>query len=165
LRTQYFAEKPKIQKSTWQPLIHIVLGFTRSVEDAHLYQRDKVGRCNGDMALIELSSIASKSLSDPADRERYQLDRIEAVRNQLEHRKSKPVLAVFYGTTYTRQYSRIAGGPFDADGFRWNGRTLCALTTHPSRPTRTYAYWTEYGRRLREMVDRRNEEGSDAKSC
>ena len=26
LQTSYFAQRPKIQRSTWQPLIHIVLG-------------------------------------------------------------------------------------------------------------------------------------------
>lgn len=150
LQMHHFAEKPQIQKSTWQPLIHILIGFTGSNENAHQYQRDKLGRADGDMALIELSSIASKSLSSPRERERYQSKRIDVIRGQLENAMPTPMFAVFYGTTYTMQYSRIAGGPFDSDGLRWNGGTLCALTMHPSRPTRTYAYWTDFGRRLRE---------------
>jgi hypothetical protein len=52
----HFAEKLEIQKSTWQPLMHILIGFTGSNESAHQYQRDKLGRVDGDMALIELSS-------------------------------------------------------------------------------------------------------------
>jgi len=61
LQTHYFAEKPRIQKSTWQPLIHILLGFTGRTDDPHLYQRDRLGRAEGETALIELSAGASTS--------------------------------------------------------------------------------------------------------
>lgn len=153
LQMHHFAEKPEIQKGTWQPLIHILLGFLDSAQDAHLYQRDELGRADGDMALIELSSLASKSLSVPGERRRYESQRIEAIRAHLVDSEPKPIFALFYGTTYREQYSAIAGGSFEADGFRWNGSTLCALITHPARPARTYAYWAEYGRRMRQVVD------------
>jgi hypothetical protein len=153
LRTHYFADKPKIQKSTWQPLIHILLGFTGSNEDAHLYQRDKWGRIKGETALIELSVPAFANISVKGDRGQYELERIDIIRKHLEKDESIPTLAVFYGKSYQAQYEEIAGGPFDKDGFRWNGSILCALTTHPSRPTRTYEYWTEYGKRLRQNVE------------
>ncbi|MDP9110536.1 MAG: hypothetical protein M3M96_02755 [Candidatus Eremiobacteraeota bacterium] len=153
LRTRYFAEVPRIQKSTWQPLIHILLGFTGRNEDPHHFQRDQWGSANGDVALIELSPIASRSLSASRDRERYQSGRIEAIRGHLENVKPKPALALFYGKSFEKQYSQIAGGAFDGDGVRWNGATLCALTPHPSRPTRSYVHWTEYGRMLRKIAD------------
>jgi hypothetical protein len=115
------------------------------------YQRDKWGRADSDTALIELSAIASRSFAVPGDRETYQTQRIDALRQHLE--KDAPQLAVFYGTTYADQYARIAGGAFDSDGLRFSGQTLCALITHPARPTHTYEYWTEYGRKLRKATD------------
>lgn len=149
LQTHYFAEKPQIQKSTWQPLIHIILGFTGSSEDPHAYQRAKLGRADRETALIELSAIAARSISDPADREQYRSERIEKLHKELTC--WKPELALFYGG-YADDYSRIAGHLFDASGVCWNGPTLCALIAHPAaRPTRSYAYWMEYGRRLRQI--------------
>lgn len=61
--------------------------------------------------------------------------------------------AVCYGTTYRERYEEIAGGAFDAEGFRWSRNTLCALITHPSRPTKKYSYWFAYGKRLRELIE------------
>jgi len=81
-------------------------------------------------------------------------ERIAFIGRQLA---SNPVrIAVFYGTTYRDKYERVAGGRFDADGLRWHGATLCALITHPSRPTKTYAFWREYGEMLRRLYDAGN---------
>jgi hypothetical protein len=153
LQTRYFAENMQVQRGTWQPLIHILSGFTNSAEDPHHYQRDKWGRAGGEIALIELSSIASRDLSVPGDREKYQTSRIDAIRQHLID--DKPQLVVFYGKTYDEQYAAIAGGSFDGDDVCWSGTTLCALTAHPSRPTKSYEFWTDYGRRLRKVVDAR----------
>src|SRR5665213_4104151 len=60
LQMHHFAPKPVIQKGTWQPLIHIALGFIGEDADGHAYQRDRLGRFAGDMALIELCSVAAK---------------------------------------------------------------------------------------------------------
>jgi hypothetical protein len=151
LQMHHFASKPTIQKGTWQPLIHIVLGFSAEDGDAHAYQRDRLGRIDGDMALIELCSVAAKNLAVPSDRDRFMPERIAFIRRRLA---SNPVeIAVFYGTTYRDKYELVAGGQFDADGLRWRGATLCALITHPSRPTRTYAFWREYGEMLRGRYD------------
>jgi len=153
LQMHHFATKPTIQRGTWQPLIHIVLGFTNSNEDPHSYQRDKLGRVHGKTALIELSSVASPALSPQSLKRPYEAERIAAIRQHLESETPGPELVVFYGITYAKQYSEVAGGPFDKDGFRWNGSTLCALIKHPARPTRTYRYWREFGETLRRMVD------------
>jgi hypothetical protein len=150
LQMRHFASKPVIQKGTWQPLIHIVLGFTGEDADAHAYQRDRLGRAGGDMALIELSSVAAKSLAVPGDRDRFMSERIDFIRRQLD--KNPIEIAVFYGTTYRDKYEQIAGR-FDGDGLQWHGRTLCTLINHPSRPTRTYAYWRAYGGMLRKVYE------------
>lgn len=149
LQVHFFAENPVIQKGTWQPLIHILLGFTGSTDDPHLYQRDKLGRSDGDTAFIELSAVAAPGIGTPSDREAYREDRIKAIRDKLESKR--PKLVVFYGTTYRDQYAEIAGGSFENDGFQWNGQTLCALIPHPARANKTYAYWTELGERMRKL--------------
>lgn len=155
LQTHYFADKPQIQKSTWQPLIHVLLGFIGSAEDPHLYQREKWGRIEGETALIELSAPAFANISVQGDRGQHESKRIEVIREKLESAKPKPRLAVFYGVSYQDKYEAIVGRSFGDNGLSWNGSTLCALTTHPSRPTRSYEYWTEYGRELRRVADSR----------
>jgi hypothetical protein len=155
LQMHHFASKPTIQKGTWQPLIHIVLGFTGENADSHAYQRDRLGRADGDMALIELTSVAARNLAVPSDRDRFMPERIAYIGRQLAANPVK--IAVFYGVTYREKYEQVAGGPFNADGLRWRGSALCALITHPSRPTHTYAYWREYGERLRSVYRHRSE--------
>jgi hypothetical protein len=154
LQMHHFTSKPVIQKATWQPLIQVVLGYTGKHADSHAYQRDRLGRADGDMALIELCSVAAKNLAVPGDREQFMAERIAFIGQQLA---SNPVeIAVFYGTSYRDKYEQVAGGQFDANGLRWRGATLCALIAHPSRPTRSYAYWREYG----EMLRRRHDAGN-----
>ncbi len=43
----------------------------------------------------------------------------------------EPAFLVCYGTTRRRDFERIVRGPFDADGFRVCGRTVCAITMRP----------------------------------
>jgi hypothetical protein len=144
LQTHYFAEKPKIQRGTWPALIHIVLGYTQSDEDPHLYQRDKLGSHNGDTALLEISAIAAKDISVPTER-KYRKQRADFLGDQvLAH---QPEFVVCYGLRYRDLYETIAGGPFD-DGFRWRENTLCALIPHPARANKAYAYWREFGLQL-----------------
>jgi hypothetical protein len=150
LQMHHFATKPVIQKGTWQPLIYIVLGFNGEDADSHTYQRDRLGRARGDMALIELCSVAAKNLAIPGDRDRFMPERIDFIKRQLKTNAVE--IAVFYGTTYREKYEQIAGR-FNRDGLRWRGRTLCALINHPSRPSRKYAYWRVYGEMLRKVYE------------
>ncbi len=150
LRTHYFAEKPKIQRGTWPALIHIVLGYTQSDEDPHLYQRDKLGSRNDDTALLEISAIAAKDLSVPTEREAYRVKRAEFLDKQVA--THQPEFVVCYGLTYHDLYEIVAGGPFN-DGFRWSGKTLCALIPHPARANKSYDYWRAFGVRLAHLVE------------
>jgi hypothetical protein len=152
LRTHYFSPGGTIQRSTWQPLIHILLGFTGDTDDPHEYQWKRFGRTtDGETAVIELAAGAAKNLSIATDREEHRAERIERISKELQNHA--PRFALFYGLSYSDDYEKIAGGTFDPDGFRWSGKTLCALTGHPARPTKTYAYWTEYGKKLRARFD------------
>lgn len=150
-RTTFFQESPKPQRGTWQPLIHVLLGFLGSDEDARLFQRDKWGSTHGETALIELSAIAARNISSPTiEREAYRNQRIETLKARLQ--EHKPKFALFYGKSYRREYEKTVGGPFNSEGFRWAGPTLCVLTTHPARPTRPYQYWRELGAGMQTMV-------------
>lgn len=150
-QTHFFAPKPKIQQWTWQPLIHIVLGFTASDEDSHVYQRDRFGSASGEgeMAVLELSAIAAKTYVF-ADQATYQAGRIESLRNRLA--THKPKIAVFYGVGCRSQYEKIAGGVFDEAGFYQSGNTLCVLIPHPAHAGKKYADWRELGMSLKLMV-------------
>jgi hypothetical protein len=148
-RTRFFAKSPKIQQWTWQPLIHIVLGFTASKADSHIYQRDKFGSRSGDLAAIELSATAAKTFKF-GEQATYQAERIESLRNRLT--RHEPTFAVFYGTEYLREYQQIAGGVFDEAGFYQSGKTLCAVTPHPTHLRKSYDYWREFGINLKLMV-------------
>jgi hypothetical protein len=98
--------------------------------------------------------MAAKNLAVRGDREQFMAQRIAFIGQQLA---SNPVeIDEFYGTSYRDKYEQIAGGRFDANGVRWRGATLCALIAHPSRPTRSYAYWREYGEMLRRRYDAGN---------
>ena len=151
-RTTFFQESPKPQRGTWQPLIHVLLGFLGSDEDPRLFQRDKWGSAGGKMALIELSAIAARNTSIPTtERLAYREKRVETLKARL--REHKPTFALFYGTSYRLEYEKIAGGPFDSEGIHWAGPTLCVLTTHPARPTRSYQYWKELGARMQTIIE------------
>lgn len=154
-QTRFFAKRPKIQQWTWQPLIHITLGFTGSDEDSHIYQRDRFGSASdeGEMAVLELSAIAAKTFVF-ADQAKYQAGRIISLRHLLV--THEPTIAVFYGLGYSEQYEKIAGGEFkkvavatfDEVGFCQSGKTLCVLIPHPVAVRKPYDEWHELGIRL-----------------
>jgi len=135
--TRLVAGEPPLQ-ATWKQLIRLVLGYEGKAsgnEDVRAYQRDRLGRRDGQTLLVEVSSVNASSLSVPVlEREAHRAERIATIRRRiLEH---EPEFVVFYGRRYANAYAEIAGDSFDADGYRWAGPTLCALVRHPvSRPT------------------------------
>ena len=124
LRTRWFAERPAIQRGTWQPLIHVVLGYTGSDEDAHAYQRDKLGRADGETALIEASPTAYKSLSTPGDRGVTE-SRLTTLREKLN--ESHPALAVFYGKAMKSSMVSSRAVPSTTAAFVGVGRHFARL--------------------------------------
>jgi hypothetical protein len=138
---------------TWKQLIRLVFGYEGKPsgnEDVRAYQRDRLGR-GGQTLLAEISSVNATSLSVPVpEREAYRAERIATIhRRMLEN---KPEFAVFYGIQYREAFAEIAGGPFDADGHRWNGATLCALVRHPTAiPNAPATSWAEKGTQLKAL--------------
>jgi hypothetical protein len=74
------------------------------------------------------------------------------MKRQLE--ANQPKFALFYGVSYRKEYEAIAG-PFNADGWRWTGKTLCVLTKHPTPrrgPAPPASYWRALGMWKHRMV-------------
>lgn len=146
-------------QSTWQALIRIRLAFEgRDADDATVlaHQREKFVRGDGDEAVLELSAYAARGLDIDVPREKYMPQRINRIAELL--REHKPTFLVCYGRSRRRDFARLCGGPFDADGFRWSGSTLCALTIHPTprhQPAPPPQHWIGLGREIRRRVDAR----------
>ena len=145
--THLVSGDPPLQP-TWKQLIRLVLGYQGKPADqdnVRAYQRDRLGRRDGETLLAELSSVNATSLSvQIPQREAYRAARVVTIRRRML--ENEPEFIVFYGLRYADAYAEVAGGPFNSDRYRWNGPTLCALVRHPTAiPTSPASSWTEKG--------------------
>lgn len=150
---RWLVEHPPLQ-ATWKQLIRMTFGYEgapNDAEDVRRYQRDRLGRSDADTLLIELSAVNAPSLSvHVAERERHRTKRIATIRRRME--ENTPKFVVFYGVTYRGEYEKVVGGPFDGDGYRWHGTTLCALVRHPAaRSSSPASWWSAKGDEMRRM--------------
>jgi hypothetical protein len=103
------------------------------------------------MAILELSAFAAKGSSSPSPHRYTFLEpRVAAIQGALTKGKNAPVFVVFYGTSQRAAFNEIVDG-FGADGFKWVGKTLCALVAHPKArgPRRD---WRTFGQELRYRI-------------
>jgi hypothetical protein len=146
---------------TWQGLIRFRLayaGLSTTDADVLRYQREELGRSGGAEALLEGSGYAAKSLKEKSPREKYLATRIDRLHELILEHVPKPEVVLCYGRTYASYFESVCGGPFDSDGFRWSGDTLCTLTPHPYQrrgASPSPEFWTELGREMRRRVDER----------
>lgn len=160
----FLGDRPPTQ-TTWRRLIQARFAFKGQVADLGAvakFQSESFGSVCGDMALIELSALHARSLKDKVDRKRHLPNRLLHIAKRLdEHPQTDFVL--FYGRGYRDHYECLAGGPFDTDGFRWRGNTLCVLTPGPTSRNPPACmkpeYWIELGYRMRERIERRGNKG------
>jgi hypothetical protein len=131
---------------TWRGLLIAKLAFDGSPYDRESVRTATKTYCatDSDTASIELSALAARSLAVERPRTRYRTERVALIRTRMM--QNHPRFAIFYGLGYRADYEAIAG-PFDNDGFAWQGDTLCAIAAHPSRKRET-AYWADLGREL-----------------
>ena len=167
---QYFRNPVRLQR-TWMQQARIVLaskGISSSTEDVRAYQRDVIGRKNGETCLLELLPLPSPSSNDwnyglwsdlpfLKDRKSYRDYcvpwRVEHIRFRIE--EHKPKFVVFMGQGYFDFWKSIAGQglKFDEkDGFwaRSSGGTTYVITKHPAAHGVTTAYYENVGRFLLE---------------
>jgi hypothetical protein len=73
--------------------------------------------------ILSTANIA-RNLAINVPRQKYLEQRIARISELVRERKPKFLLC--YGTSRRREYEKIVGGPFDNDGFRDFGSTVCA---------------------------------------
>jgi hypothetical protein len=157
--------RPPLQ-ATWKQLIRVVFAAEArdcSTETVRAYQRDLLGRRDGETAIIELMPLPSKSIAawpyaaaGPgviSDRATYSAtilpDRVSALRHLIaQHR---PRIVVFYGLNARDTWSAIAGGEFmksDEGSFAFysTSSTLYVMTRHPVAYGATNAEFVAVGR-------------------
>ena len=155
------AERPYLDHSnrlhaTWSPLIRCRLAYAGVATDDQAvlaYQRDQFAKADGYEALLELSAYSAKSLSEPSHRKKYLASRVEALGKAIDDHG--PEVVIFYGRTYAGYHEEIAGGSFDADGFRQRDGVWCALTLHPYQrfgKSPLPEHWVGLGSELRRRV-------------
>jgi hypothetical protein len=166
-----FDDHPKIQP-TWNKLIRIVLNAeslicdTQTVRD---YQRDKLGRPDGDTCLLELYPLPSpglthwlygshSSLSYLKDRDSYKNhvrhERISHLREKISN--YHPPIVIFYGFGYEENWEWIAERQIKTEidsklGFYSSStlQTLFIIVKHPATMGVTNEYFHNIGNFIR----------------
>jgi hypothetical protein len=166
---QFFGSLPRLQ-TTWKQLIRITLAAqdrSRDAEATREYQARRLGRHDGETALLELYPLPAASLSDwpygalsdlPTlrDRKTYHNDlapiRIQLIQKLID--EHQPRFVVMYGTSYRELWERLYGGSFEQHGNRGishgkRGRTEMILIKHPAAKGVTNEYFDSVGHYLR----------------
>lgn len=168
---RWFRQRPQIQ-NTWGKLIRIALaaaGRPTDAESVRNYQRDELGRRNGDTAVIELFPLPSPStrewlygetmVTEIATRESYvealAPHRIGDLRRRILCQQPKAV--VFYGSVFRRYWAEVAGiemRPIDDAGFEAakSASTVYIVTPHPVSRGVTTRHFEKIGQFLRAEV-------------
>jgi hypothetical protein len=136
-------------QATWRQLIRLLLaykGMNPNLDDIRAYQRDHWGREGGETCVIELSGIPAPNMRVPRDRLSFLSRRVDRIRQ--EARNHHPQFILMYGTGQREEWKNIAGGEFDAHGFRWMDGTLAAIVPHPVSRGVGSEYWKGLGQRL-----------------
>ncbi len=135
-------------QATWRRLITLLLAYLGERTDTDMvaqYQCTEWARSKGDTVRRRVICAHCSELCARRDREAFRDQRVKTLRKRLvDH---KPTFAVFYGSRCREDYEKIAGGPFDRYGYRWSGKTLCALVEHPAAHSgKPKSWWIAKGR-------------------
>ena len=125
--------RPRLQ-STWRRLIKLFLQYhelPESTEDIRLYQRDRFGIEDGDVCVVELSSLAARSLSVERNRVQHRKDRIATLRKRLD--KHNPRCLVLYGIDPSSQeaWNALIGQKVNVGQMYRLGNSCVVLVKHP----------------------------------
>jgi hypothetical protein len=139
---------------TWQKLIWLLLAYQGQVPSktaTRKYQQEKLGRLNGETALIELSSIPARNHAIDVPRELFRDHRIDIIRQNLH--RSSPGFVVFYSPDhrYLNLWQAIAGcTKLTAHEPVRVGQTAYVVTYHPNGKW-AKSYWSNLGAKLRAL--------------
>jgi len=173
---KYFSDPIKTQK-TWGQLIRIILSFqgkSTTASDVKTYQRDLLGRKNGETCLLELLPLQSPNLSTWHYDQWSDLDILKdrAAYNEFclpwrsEHIRSqiltyRPKVVVFYSYSYRYLWMQIVGPEvhFTEESNSWIGQskgTLYLITKHPAMRGIKNSYFESIGTVIRAYLQREN---------
>ena len=145
-------ERPPTQ-STWRRLIQLLLGFkgeSATLDSVRMYQKNQWGALDGETAVLEISALHARGLSEDIERVTHRTERISTLNKRLK--EHHPIFVIMYGLGYKGIYEQIVGEPF-RNGFAWQGSSLCALVEHPTaRLGRPAEWWIKKGREIRSMI-------------
>jgi hypothetical protein len=169
----WFRPYPKLQ-STWKQLIRMTLiaqGQSPSNEQIRTYQRDRLGRTDGETCLIELLPLPSPGLGHwnyntysalPYLKTR-KLYTAELAPIRVAHIKQciadhNPRAIIFYGGSYSHYWQQIAASPFQritlSDGDisqATTPSTTFLIINHPAARGITTRYYEEIGTLLHNL--------------
>ncbi len=141
--------RPPLQP-TWRRLLLTLMTFCgESTDHTSLrnYQREHLGRSDGETCLIELSGLPANSFKVPRDRESFREARIQHIQQKLL--AAPPVFVVMYGKGNHKHWDRIAAAFSESD------RTIAVVAPHPVARGSHDTDWIELGHRLRAQIDQR----------
>jgi hypothetical protein len=150
--TKWHQSHPPTQ-ATWRQLIRLLLSYKgqpTDLEAVRTYQRDQWGSFTGETCVIELSGLASSSLRTPQDRKTFLSMRLAYIRTQAL--RNRPVFIVMYGVGHVKEWERITGAKFDANGICRIGTTVAATSPHPVTRGLGNEYWVTRGQSLRAVI-------------
>lgn len=176
---EFFHDPVKLQR-TWAQLIRVLLaaeGLPTDTASVKAYQRDHLGRHDGENCLLELLPLPSPStgvwnygewtgLPYLKNRETYRQTyvpwRVDHLQNMVLRHQPKAV--VYYGITYRLFYEMVVGQPFneESNGFvsARNDNTLYVLVKHPAAwgDGANTAYFEGIGREIRSKLSKNPEQ-------
>jgi hypothetical protein len=155
---------PVRPQTTWQALIVLLMAYLDEPDDLRSrrnYQRDLLGRQDGETCVIELSGLAAPNMREALDTSRFLPERIAVICERL--RQHQPKLVLMYGINQKTKnfWNKIAkcyaGREFPSVMFEdfpntyvlRQAITTLVCTPHPtSRPKPPHQYWNKLGTRL-----------------
>jgi hypothetical protein len=149
-KLDWFSERAGTQQ-TWAKLIWLVLAYENREPTAgatRQYQKERLGRKDGETALLELSCLPAENNGVPIPRELFREERIATLRARLI--SHNPRFVVFYSPDpkYRSAWNAIAGQQLERDTPLTVGPTTFIVTYHPNGEW-SKAYWVGIGRQLR----------------
>ncbi len=171
--TSLFSERPKIQP-TWGRLIRVVLAMKGDLPTANQirdYQRDCLGRMDGDTCLLELLPLPSPStrrwiygdhsqLPYLVDRDSYRRTLLDGRIKHLQQRIDQhcPKVILFYSFSYREHWQAIAGVDFlsveeGAFYIGSNSLPVFVITKHPAATGLSNHYWHRVGHVIASKLD------------
>jgi hypothetical protein len=148
-------DPPPPTQPTWRQLIRLLLAYQGNepnLDAIREYQRTKWGSATGETCVIELCGLAAPSTQTSQDRTTFLSGRVERIREAAS--KHAPTFIVMYGQGNRREWERIAGSKFDANGTCRMGKTVAATSLHPTTRGLGNEYWANLGQMLRSVVNR-----------